>query len=110
MKGERDRIGAWPASRSPINRERTHMTALSTIAIVAALSQTAVPAVRATTPTASPTHVQQVPEGVDALQVQVMLDRAGFSPGAIDGKMGANTRKALELFNSSGGRQPPSMP
>jgi lipoprotein-anchoring transpeptidase ErfK/SrfK len=86
------------------------MTALNTIAIVAALSQTAVPAVRATTPTAPPAHVQPVPEGVDALQVQVMLDRAGYSPGAIDGKMGANTRKALELFNSSGGRQPPSMP
>jgi lipoprotein-anchoring transpeptidase ErfK/SrfK len=38
-----------------------------------------------------------------------MLDRAGFSPGAIDGKMGANTRKALELFNSSGIQQPPSV-
>jgi len=31
-----------------------------------------------------------------------MLDRAGLSPGAIDGKMGANTRKVLVLFNSSG--------
>src|SRR3954468_6938427 len=110
MKGERDRIGAWPASRSPINRERMQMTALLTMAIVAALSQTPVPAGRGTTPAAPPSHVEQPPQGVDALQMQVMLDRAGFSPGAIDGKMGANTRKALELLNASAMQQPPAVP
>src|SRR3954467_5135135 len=101
MNGEEDLIGAWPASRSPINRERMHMTVLVTIAIVATLSQAPAPPAHGTTST-PPAQVQQTPEGIDALQLQVMLDRAGLSPGAIDGKMGANTRKALALFNSSG--------
>src|SRR3954470_8993025 len=55
---------------------------------------------------ASPQSVQ-APQGGDALLTQVMLDRAGFSPGPIDGRMGANTRKALELFTASG-MQPPA--
>ena len=39
-----------------------------------------------------------------AVQTQVMLDRAGFSPGEIDGAMGTSSTRALEAFTKSGGR------
>ena len=86
------------------------MSVLVTISIVGLLAQTAPAPTSAKSPTQVPSQRAQAPEGVDALQLQVMLDRAGFSPGAIDGKMGANTRKARDLFNSSGIQQPPAAP
>lgn len=54
------------------------------------------------------TTATQVPPG---LQTQVMLDRAGFSPGVIDGRIGRNTKRALELFQQQQGEQaPPVVP
>jgi lipoprotein-anchoring transpeptidase ErfK/SrfK len=48
------------------------------------------------------------PAPPDVLPQQVMLDRAGFSPGALDGRPGSNTDKAMAAFVANGGSATPS--
>lgn len=45
----------------------------------------------------------------DILSIQVALDRAGFSPGVIDGRDGANTRRALEHYRKMHQGDPPAV-
>ncbi|HUQ46952.1 MAG TPA: L,D-transpeptidase [Gemmatimonadaceae bacterium] len=40
--------------------------------------------------------------GSTALRLQILLDRAGFSPGVIDGAWGKNAAQAFSFFRSSG--------
>jgi lipoprotein-anchoring transpeptidase ErfK/SrfK len=56
------------------------------------------------TPATSPRAAAPVDDKV--LAIQVALDRAGFSPGALDGQMGGNTRLALEAFRKHRGGEP----
>jgi lipoprotein-anchoring transpeptidase ErfK/SrfK len=44
------------------------------------------------------------------LAIQVALDRAGFSPGVIDGRMGSNTRRAADAYRQRHGAEPSPFP
>jgi lipoprotein-anchoring transpeptidase ErfK/SrfK len=48
-------------------------------------------------------QTQAQPALPQALEIQVLLDRAGFSSGEIDGKMGRNTKAALAAFGDEQG-------
>src|SRR6185295_5372730 len=46
------------------------------------------------------------PPSQDTLKLQVLLDRAHFSPGEIDGEEGTNTSRALAAFQQRHGLRP----
>ncbi len=70
------------------------MTCFLTLALFAVTAQSAQPA------PALP------PAALEAIGIQVALDRAGFSSGVIDGRIGANTKRAAEAYRQQNGRDP----
>jgi len=56
-------------------------------------------------PAPPPTQAAATP-AKDALEVQVALDRAGFSPGVLDGRSGSNTKKAMDAYRKVNGSEP----
>ena len=70
--------------------------------IVSMLAAFSTGAVSAQKPKAAPAPKHQV--DMAAVQTQVMLDRAGFSPGEIDGRIGPSTERALQAYTKNGGK------
>jgi lipoprotein-anchoring transpeptidase ErfK/SrfK len=58
-------------------------------------------AITAQAPAASPSAVR-----TEGIALQVALDRAGFSSGVIDGRLGTNTKRAIDAYRQEHGREP----
>ena len=77
------------------------MTFLPSVVLAVILAQAAPP----------PPAQKPTPGGkaLDALALQVALDRAGFSPGVVDGSRGAATNKALDAYKQANGGSEPQL-
>jgi lipoprotein-anchoring transpeptidase ErfK/SrfK len=79
----------------------------SPILLAALLAQApSTPPAPAQTTKAAPQGKAAPARAADGLSLQVALDRAGFSPGPIDGQAGSSTKRALEAYRKQNGGDP----
>jgi lipoprotein-anchoring transpeptidase ErfK/SrfK len=77
------------------------MITTAAVLLTLGIAQAPAPGLKATTGTDPDRHA--------GLAVQVALDRAGFSPGALDGSIGSNTKKALDAYRKAHGGEPAAL-
>ncbi len=83
-------------------RSRAFVIAAST-AILFTIHGIAMPIAAQKPASQKPATQKPAGKAADMLAIQVMLDRAHFSPGEIDGRGGANTKRAIEAFERAKG-------
>jgi lipoprotein-anchoring transpeptidase ErfK/SrfK len=71
--------------------------------LVASLSVFSIAALLGAQTPAKPPQSAKLNACTTILDLQVLLDRQGFSPGEIDGQLGANVRRALTAFQQAKG-------
>jgi lipoprotein-anchoring transpeptidase ErfK/SrfK len=82
---------------------------MSVLGVLAAHPVQGPPGAAPPAPKPAVAEAKALPEGLEGLALQVALDRAGFSPGALDGRPGSNTKKALEAYRKANGGEPSAM-